>query len=113
MTEQTNKSDRAGRIERLIAAWLERAEIARREGRREVAEAAEKVATGYRELTGEQDEPAYLSKANLLRKRIESTEQHRTMAAEHGLSNEAIDSTYEIQELERELIDLVRSNEVQ
>lgn len=67
------------------------------------------LASAYENLQGpDYVESELLTKANWLRKRIESAEQHRTMSAEHGLGDEAIDTTYEIQAMERELVKLVR-----
>lgn len=97
---------------RHLAAWRERAEIARREGHLEVADAADTLSAEYKRLVESeipQPDPAILSAANLLRRKIEASEQHRTMSVEHGLGNEAIDVTLEIQEMERELVELVRA----
>ncbi len=57
------------------------------------------------------EEPDYLRRARRLRKTLEASEQHRTMCAEHGLDDSAIDATYEIQEIERELIELVKAHQ--
>jgi hypothetical protein len=93
-----------------IAQWNERAEIARTQGQDDVRAAALKVVSVYERLasdTTESDEPESLKEALVLRKRIESSEQHRTMCVEHGLSDAAIDATYEIQQLERDLVALL------
>ncbi len=64
-------------------------------------------------LTAESDaainEPEILRKANLFRKQIEASEQHRTMCVEHGLGDAAIDATYEIQAMEKQLVDLIQT----
>lgn len=94
-----------------LAAWRERVEIARRDGNGVVASAAHALAEKYRELVesaSPEPEPASVAAANLLRRKIEAAEQHRTMSVEHGLGDEAIDVTLEIQEMERELVALVR-----
>lgn len=91
-----------------VAAWRRRSEIARANGQVELAEAAARLA-GYcgKLLESGSEIPEHLNQINVLRKRIEASEAHRTMSAEHGLNDEAIDTTYEIQELERELVSLV------
>lgn len=95
-------------IAKNVSAWTERAEIARKQGQSQLVEVAMRIASMYQELESSNGaEPDYLRKANILRKRIEATEQHRTMSVEHGLSDEAIDATHEIQELERQLIELI------
>lgn len=101
-----------------VEAWNERAEIARRQKQDDVVSAALKLATSYQEMlptdedgSGNIDldaEADFMKEANLLRKQIESSEQHRTMCVEHGLSDAAIDATYEIQALERKLVALVK-----
>jgi hypothetical protein len=98
------------KVTRNIHAWTERAEIARKQGQDDVVEICDDLVAIYQSLAGGTAvAPEMLAKANLLRKRIESTEQHRTMSVEHGLGNEAIDATYEIKELENELLELVRN----
>lgn len=112
MTEDPNTATDARNqlIAKRISAWSERAEIANKQTQVDVMQAALALASVYEALIQSNvDEPELLIKANLLRKRIEASEQHRTMAAEHGLSNEAIDATLEIQEMERNLVELVRS----
>jgi hypothetical protein len=108
----TNENDvNRQRQRKHLAAWQERVEIASRDGQNAVADAAAVLAAKYCQLVdsdGSEAEPAILSAANLLRRKIEASEQHRTMAVEHGLGDEAIDVTLEIQGLERELVDLVR-----
>lgn len=94
-----------------ISQWLERAEIARAHDNVEVASAAEKIAgicQGLLECQRESERPEILRQANRIRKQIESSEQHRTMCVEHGLSDAAIDATYEIQELEKQLVAVIR-----
>jgi hypothetical protein len=112
MTEETtDTSERKRRIRYQIRLWTERAEIARKQQQADVAEVAERLIMAYEDLMDqdEQPEPEVMARANNLRNRIEATEQHRTMAAEHGLGNEAIDSTYEIQALEKELVELIHN----
>ena len=95
-------------MEKKISAWAERASIARRQRQDDVAAASEAIKAIYERLMEAPSEaPAFLEKANLLRKQIEATEQHRTMCVEHGLSDAAIDATYEIQELEKKLVELL------
>lgn len=94
-----------------LAAWRERADIARRDGHQAVAEAAAALSEKYSQLVesdAPEAEPALFADANLLRRKIEASEQHRTMSVEHGLGDEAIDVTLEIQEMEKELVALVR-----
>jgi hypothetical protein len=95
----------------LSRRWSERAEIARKQGQDDVIAAAELLALMCEKLnaTPEAEEPEVLRKANLLRKKIEASERHRTMCVEHGLSDAAIDATYEIQALEKELVEVVKS----
>lgn len=95
-----------------IAHWKERAEIAQRQGQDDVRAAALKMVSAYEKLaedSSEAEEPDVLKQANLLRKKIESSEQHRTMCVEHGLSDAAIDATYEIQQMERDLVTLLQN----
>jgi len=102
------KNERQAGLEKKWAAWTERAEVARAQMQPEVEAAADAIAAAYKQLMeSNAAEPEVLVKANKLRKRIESAEQHRTMAAEHGLNDEAIDVTYEIQKLETELVELI------
>ncbi len=112
MSEDLKAQDgRKQALERKISAWSERARIADKQQQVEVMQAAMELVSAYEALIESNgEEPELLVKANLLRKRIEACEQHRTMAAEHGLSDEAIDATYEIQEMEKKLIELVRSD---
>lgn len=108
-----NSEDRQKQLQSLVAVWEERAQIATRQGTENVAKAALHIASAYKALVDadtESEEPAFLADADLLRKRIESSEQHRTMCVEHGLSDAAIDATYEIQKLERDLVALVETN---
>lgn len=108
MTNEINAKDRQ---RKQLAAWRERALIANRDGHEAVAEVAAFLAAKYSEfLESEvpQTEPSMFTSANLLRRKIEASEQHRTMSVEHGLGDEAIDVTLEIQEMERELIALVQ-----
>lgn len=116
MNQDQNKAtsacshDRNQLMARRISAWSERAEIADRQRQGDVMQAALKLKVAYEALLeSEVDEPDLLITANLLRKRIEASEQHRTMAAEHGLNDEAIDATFEIQAMEKQLVELVRS----
>lgn len=92
-----------------MEAWTQRAQDCAALGSVEVAQAARVIVAAYEKLleSGE-SEPPDLVQANKLRKRIEAAEAHRTMSAEHGLSNEAIDVTYEIRELESELVALIQ-----
>jgi hypothetical protein len=100
--------DRKQRMRSIAGIWSERAIIAGKHGQTDLAEVSLWLASKYQQLgDSELEEPEVLARANLLRKRIESSEQHRTMSVEHGLGDEAIDVTYEIQELERELVVLV------
>jgi hypothetical protein len=110
--DKLNISNDGTERQRLIArrwsAWLERAEIARKQGQEDVIRASLELASAYEQLSPpDYIESELLVKANLLRKQIESSEQHRTMSVEHGLGNEAIDVTLEIQELEKQLVALV------
>jgi hypothetical protein len=95
----------------LVTIWSERVEIARRQNQEEMVAAAQYVVSTYEKLQSGMAEPAFLAPVNVLRKRIESSEQHRTMCVEHGLSDAAIDATYEIQQMEKELIELVRAHQ--
>ena len=112
----------------MVTIWSERVEIARRQNQDDMVAAAQYVVSTYEKLQsassgaggassgtggalGSIGEPAFLAPANVLRKRIESSEQHRTMCVEHGLSDAAIDATYEIQQMEKELIELVRAHQ--
>jgi hypothetical protein len=102
------KKERQAGLQRKLAAWTERAAVARTQNQPEVETVAHAVAAAYKQMMESNGaEPEALVKANTLRKRIESAEQHRTMAAEHGLNDEAIDVTYEIQQLEKELVELI------
>lgn len=108
----TNDTDiNRERQHRQLSAWRERAEIASRDGNAALADAAAALATKYNQLVESavpELEPAVFAAANLLRRKIEASEQHRTMSVEHGLGDEAIDVTLEIQEMEKELVALVR-----
>src|SRR5687768_4183433 len=102
-------NDRKRRMRNIAGIWSERATTAGKHGQADVEQVAMWLASKYQELVdSDAEEPEVLVNANLLRKRIESSEQHRTMSVEHGLGDEAIDVTYEIQELEKELVALVR-----
>lgn len=107
MTSPDSKSQ----FRRRQDAWIERSEIASRQGQAELARIAMILAEGYHQLLeanldiGESDQ---MLKANILRKQIEASEQHRTMCVEHGLSDAAIDTTYEIQAMEAELLALFK-----
>lgn len=91
------------------SAWNDRVEIARRQSQDEVVKAALLMVDYYdTKLDPTYEDPEVVAKANLLRKRIESSEQHRTMCVEHGLSNAAIDATYEIQDMEKQLVVLLQ-----
>jgi phage shock protein A len=96
------------KIESQKRRWSERAEIALRQGQTDLVMAVNTIISIYDSLaaTPELTEPEILIKVNLLRKQIEASEQHRTMCVEHGLSDAAIDATYEIQDLEKQLIKL-------
>lgn len=102
-------TEREKNIKDQISAWTQRQAIANKLGQDDVAAAAQAVVSAYTNLldSAKDGEPEMLLKANVLRKRIEASEQHRTMCVEHGLSNAAIDATYEIQELERQLVALI------
>lgn len=93
-----------------MAAWIERASIARKYGNEQFAAASDELASRYKTLIeqDEQSEPDTLTKARQLRKTLEASEQHRTMCVEHGLSDAAIDATYEIQEIESQIVHLVQ-----
>lgn len=93
-----------------VDAWNERAEIARRQKQDDVVAASLKLASAYQRIlpADMNAEADFMKEANLLRKQIESSEQHRTMCVEHGLSDAAIDATYEIQALEKKLVALVK-----
>lgn len=105
----------------MVTIWSERVEIARRQNQDEMVAVAQYIVSTYEKLQsagevgggtpGGMAEPAFLAPVNVLRKRIESSEQHRTMCVEHGLSDAAIDATYEIQQMEKELIELVRAHQ--
>ncbi|MBY0551469.1 MAG: hypothetical protein K2W95_29580 [Candidatus Obscuribacterales bacterium] len=100
------------RQRRHLAAWRERAAIASRDGHQAFADAAAALSAKYSqlvELDVPEAEPAMFAAANLLRRKIEASEQHRTMSVEHGLNDEAIDVTIEIQEMEKELVTLVQT----
>jgi len=91
------------------SAWSDRVEIARRQGQEEVVKASLLMLDYYdSKLDASYEDPEVVAKANLLRKRIESSEQHRTMCVEHGLSDAAIDATYEIQDMEKQLVALLQ-----
>lgn len=97
----------------MVTIWSERIEIARRQNQDDMVAVAQYIVAAYEKQPSESGpEPAFLGPANVLRKRIESSEQHRTMCVEHGLSDAAIDATYEIQQMERELIELVRAHQL-
>lgn len=103
----------------MVTIWSERVEIARRQNQNDMMAVAEYIVAAYDKLRGSgadastaAAEPAFLGPANVLRKRIESSEQHRTMCVEHGLSDAAIDATYEIQQMEKELVELVRAHQL-
>jgi hypothetical protein len=107
-----NEDDRAKTIKNQIFRWTERGEIARKQSQDELLGAVIKIIAIYEELLVSDEDPGQstlLIRVNGLRKRIEAAEQHRTMCAEHGLSDAAIDATYEIQSLEKELVDLIAS----
>jgi hypothetical protein len=99
-------------LEEQIRKWSERAEIARKQGQDELVTAALELKAMCEALSGSADtadkRPELLVKANRLRNEIEAGEQHRTMCVEHGLSDAAIDATYEIQALEKKLISLMQ-----
>jgi len=99
------------KIELQKRRWSERADIAQKQGQQDMVTASMSIISLYESLslTPEMNEPEVLIKLNLLRKQIEASEQHRTMCVEHGLSDAAIDATYEIQDLEKQLVELSRS----
>jgi hypothetical protein len=106
---ESEQGDQKGAISRKLAAWSKRAALAQVQKQADVEQAALAIVDAYRALLeSDSAEPEELVQANVLRKKIESAEQHRTMAAEHGLNDEAIDVTYEIQQLESELVALVK-----
>jgi hypothetical protein len=114
MAYSMNEDDRARTIKHQIFRWLERGEIARKQKQNELLAATTKIVAIYEGLLDSAEDPGestLLRKANGLRKRIESAEQHRTMCAEHGLSDAAIDATYEIQSMEKELVDLISNDQ--
>jgi hypothetical protein len=93
---------------RKLAAWSARLALAGEQNQPDVAQAVQTIIEAYENLIeiNAAAEPEYLQQANVLRNRLESAENHRTMAAEHGLNDEAIDVTYEIQKIEKALIAL-------
>ncbi len=98
-------------IEDQIRKWTERAESARKHGQEDLMAAALELASMCQTLSKsptEINQPDVLIRANLLRKQLEASEQHRTMCVEHGLGDAAIDATYEIQRLGKELVTLVQ-----
>lgn len=98
------------RFEQEIAAWVEREFIARKYGSAELADCATVLVRKYQELLAAeaQEEPEPLTRARRLRRTLEASEQHRTMCVEHGLNDSAIDVTYEIQNIEKQLVELVK-----
>jgi hypothetical protein len=94
---------------RKLAAWSARLALAGEQNQPDVEVAAQAIIKAYESLIEKNAdaEPEYLQQANALRKRLESAENHRTMAAEHGLNDEAIDVTYEIQKIEKALVGLI------
>lgn len=105
-----SNTERVLKYQAMAAVWLERAGIASRQNQHEL-EAAYKTIAAFCELLSHKQDykqtPEFLKAANTLRKSIEAGEQHRTMCVEHGLSDAAIDATYEIQGLEKKLLELV------
>ena len=101
----------SSKVERELANWQERARIAREYNNDALAAACDYLVQEYQLLlkSEEEHENEFLLKALRLRKMMEASEQHRTMCVEHGLSDSAIDATYEIQEIERKIIALVAS----
>jgi hypothetical protein len=98
-----------------VSIWTQRAEESRKHGHSEVAAAATTVAAIYEQLLSNAEsewteQAPLLIQANLIRKKIEASEQHRSMCVEHGLSDAAIDATYEIEALEKQLVSLVRDS---
>ncbi|MBX9689221.1 MAG: hypothetical protein K2X27_21105 [Candidatus Obscuribacterales bacterium] len=94
-----------------IRRWSQRAEIAESQGQIDLLEAIQQLISmlnSSSKPTNEISISEFLARATLLRKKIEAGEQHRTMCVEHGLSDAAIDETYEIQALEKALIELIK-----
>jgi hypothetical protein len=107
--DQTNTCDSKPHNKDDRSAWTDRVEIARRQNQEAVMKAALLMVDYYdSKLSPTDEDPDVVTKANLLRKRIESSEQHRTMCVEHGLSDAAIDATYEIQDIEKQLVALLQ-----
>lgn len=85
--------------------------MARQYGRQEMCDIATELAQQYKGLLiAHENEPDILQKAHRIRRKLEASEQYRTMCVEHGLNDSAIDVTYEIQELESKLIALVQEH---
>ena len=97
----------------IIERWNDRLRLSNQQNNQGLCNAIEKILALYNAM--ESSEIAFdnerLRTANHLRKQIESSEQHRTMCAEHGLNDAAIDTTLEIQELENQLIQLMSKEE--
>lgn len=91
------------------ALWVERASIADRQGQEDLQFACKALSSLCELYAGSPAEktPEFVKDANKIRKKIEASERHRTMCVEHGLSDAAIDATYEIQGLEKELLALL------
>lgn len=95
----------------MAAIWTERAGINERQGQSDLASAALTIAWFCKFLSECSVEklPEFIKEANTLRKKIEASERHRTMCVEHGLSDAAIDATYEIQSMEKRLLSILTS----
>lgn len=92
-------------LESELAVWRERAGIARQYDNEKFALACDFFANLCESLLkSERSQTDFLLKARHLRKKLEASEQHRTMCVEHGLNDSAIDTTYEIQEIETSLM---------
>ena len=110
-----NSLMRTSDIEEEIRAWAERSDMSRQYGKDPLARACSELAARYKKLLGEAEnatESEELVSARNLRRKIEAAEQHRTMCAEHGLNDAAIDATYEIEELEQEIVALITDAEL-
>jgi hypothetical protein len=105
----TGNSEFQDTARRKLAVWSGRLALAHEQDQPDVEQAVRAIIKAYESLIEKNAaaEPEFLRQANELRKRLESAENHRTMAAEHGLNDEAIDVTYEIQKLEKALVALV------
>lgn len=112
ITVNASDSKRELKYQAMAAVWLERASIAEKQGQKDLQAAANTFASYCEFLSNiseKRETPAFIKTANTLRKKIEASERHRTMCVEHGLSDAAIDATYEIQSMEKELLNILLS----